>query len=86
VRSILKKVKDVLRLPMRARSAEDDVWSGTAALREVLMELEGKGLRAYGDVHSDLARLLHDEVPRLLEGLDRLAHSVARPHGSPDSR
>jgi len=84
LRIILAGLRDSLCLPGEVRSATDDIWSRCAVFRESLMELEGKRLKGYGAVHPDLQRALEEAVPRLLEGLDRLA-SLASGKDGPSS-
>lgn len=78
----LAGLRDALSLPKRTCSAADDIWSRCAVLREGLMELQGSGLRGYGELHASLKEYLERELPPLLEALDRIAATVAKREAS----
>jgi hypothetical protein len=77
MRRTLERLREDLHLPKQTRSASDDIWARCAALRESLMELEGRRLRGYGEVDPTLAACLSSQVPGLLQGLDRIVSVVS---------
>jgi hypothetical protein len=81
IRPIIERLKEALGLYSRTCSAAVDIWSRSAAARETLMEIEH--LSGYGDVHPNLKRLLAENVPLLLEGLDRVTAVIGSKRRQP---
>ena len=77
MRTVLEELQDVLRLPGQLQTATDDIWSRCAECRESLMELEGGKLRGYGEVSHGLRRLLDENIPLLLQRLDRITSAAS---------
>ena len=72
LRQVLDAARRDLGLEPYVRDAASDIWSRCAALREHLMEIEGRRLRRYGDVPSDLSEYMDALSNALLKGLDGL--------------
>ena len=81
IRPIIERLKEALGLYSRTCSAAVDIWSRSAAARKTLMEIEH--LSGYGDVHPNLKRLLAENVPLLLEGLDRVTAVIGSKRRQP---
>jgi hypothetical protein len=86
IRQLLKPLLDVLGLEGRAETAADDIWGMCAGLRAHLMELESRPLRRYGPVPRQLGELMDAQVPKFLEGLDRISRLVSQDRGHRPTR
>ena len=72
LRLVLDAARRELGLKPDVRDAASDIWCRCAAIREQLMEIEGRRLRRYGDVPSDLSEYMDALSNALLKGLDGL--------------
>jgi hypothetical protein len=76
VRRLLREVQDSLGLAASTQDAAQAIWGRCSALREHIVELEGKHLRRYGKVSPDLAAFLDPRVEQLLGRIDRMLTTV----------
>jgi len=86
LRQLLKPLVDVLGLEGRTESAADDTWGMCAGLRAQLIKLESRPLRRYGPVPRQLGDLMDAQVPKLLQGLDRISRLVSQDRRHPPAR
>ncbi|MEW6356788.1 MAG: hypothetical protein AB1696_10700 [Planctomycetota bacterium] len=71
-KALLRQISDDLGLRPEERSVASEIWAMASALREHVMELEGRYMRRYGDVPTQLADYLDARSAELLGGMDRL--------------
>ncbi len=80
IRQHLEMARKEFGLPVSRKSAVSSIWSQCLALRESLIELEGRRLQRYGALSAAWLSLL-DEYSRLfLKDLDTLVALLKRSH------
>jgi hypothetical protein len=83
LRMRLESSRRELGLTVTCEEAATDVWSRCAALRETIMQLEGRHLRRYGAVAPEVEAYMDALSRDLLAGLDRLLQALAAQDGHP---
>jgi hypothetical protein len=85
LRQLLKGARRDLGLEPYVRDAASDIWSRCAALREHLIEIEGRRLHRYGDVPPKLSEYMDALSGALLKGLDELVAGNTQSASGDDS-
>lgn len=81
MRQLLDQMRRDLQLDARREDVATTIWSRASAFCEYLMELEGKHLRAYGEVPPDLAAYLEPKARQLVDRLRRIADATRPTQG-----
>lgn len=78
-REILRALRDGYRLPPKVVDTAQSIWAQSLAFWPVLVELQSKDLRRYGEIPPTFAAHLDERIADLIHHLGRIADAVKAP-------
>jgi len=73
IRESLRNLRETMSLERRTEDVAREMWARSSSFWASLVELESKHLRSYGEVPRDLAEIVDQEIPKLVEKLNRIS-------------